>query len=440
MMKKLFWLCTFAITIIACNTADDITLEAGESFTNTNTKVFSIDTMTVEFSSFKFDSIPFPIGDRLLLGSYSDPVFGKTYSSSYLEFTPETYDVDDEGVFDSIVLVMGYDNYFYNDTLTQMTYNVHEVTERIKPKNNEDYFYNTSTLNYDDTTIFGSHTFTPKPMSSDSIRITLDATFGQELFSEIQDGNITDINLFRDFFNGITIQPVFNDDGSILGFSSDSDNTYVRLYYSVPEDVSNDVQSIDLILNTTDTPETYFNHIESDKTGTNFENFEDEEETYLSNTTENHFYMQGGIGIGNTIRIPHMKSLFELGDSGTVLNAYLKVYVNQENYSDNRNLSDSLSVYIINRHQELSQHLYDYAGEEVNALLTSKTEFSETYYTINIVTFADNILASTIDDDLSLCLLPIDYETCVDRAIFNDSDTNEFNAELVITYALYNDE
>ncbi|GLB49031.1 DUF4270 family protein [Neptunitalea lumnitzerae] len=439
-MKKLLWSCLITISIIACSTADDITLEAGESFTNTSTVIHKIDTMSVDFSTFKFDSIPFPTLGRILLGSYTDPIFGKSESSSYLEMVPQHYDIDDEGVFDSIVLIMGYDNYFYNDTLSQMTYNVYEITEDVKPADNESNFYNTSTLDYDTSILLGSHTFTPKPMEGDSIRITLNYPLGENIFNKIRDKDITDVDLFRDNFNGITIQPEYNDNGNFIGFTTGSDYTMLRLYYSVPEDISTEPQTYDLVIDNSAEPQTYFNHIETDYTGTVFENFQDEENTYSSTTTGNSFYLQTGTGIASKIAIPNIKSLYDLGNSGTVMDAYLKIYVSGANYSDNRYLSDSLSVYVLDRHQAISDALYDYAGNEIIAKLTSKTEFGETYYTIPLISYVDNLLNSDSIEDLSLCLLPEDYETTMNRIIFNDGNTEDFNAELVITYALYYDE
>ncbi len=441
LMKKLILLALLFTAIIACNSADDITLEAGETFTDTNVRVLKLDTFGIEFSTFKFDSVQTPSGDRLLVGNYTDDTFGKTSSHSFVEMIPESYSIDNEGVYDSIVLIMSYDNYYYNDTLNQMTYNVKEVTERIKPYDNGTYFYNTSTLSYNENETLGSHTFTPRPMSGDSIRIKLDDTLGASLFEQIQDEDITGIDQFREAFKGVVIASEDNADGSVLGFSVDTDETMIRIYYSVPEDISDSEQTFDLTIDSSTTPETYFNHIEADRSGTILENITDDQTDLLdSEDLNNSTYIQSGVGIATRIRIPGLKSIYEINGDGAVLNAEMKIYVQPTNYSDQLFLRDSLYAYTVDRHMDLSEQITDYAGDYVMGLLEENSEYSEVYYSVPLSSYVDIILSNESEKDLYFTLLPEDYETTVGRSILNDAETNDYTAVLEITYAIYNEE
>lgn len=440
-MKRLFIAILLAVAFAACNSGDDITLEAGETFTDTNVRVLRLDTFGIEFSTFKFDSIQTPVGDRLLIGNYTDAIFGKTSSHSFVEMIPTTYDINNEAVYDSITLIMSYDQYYYNDTLNQMTYNVREVTQRIKPYNNETYFYNTSTLSYNENELLGSHSFTPRPKTGDSIRIKLNDNFGSDLFDKIQDEDITDIDQFRENFKGVVITSENNTNGSVLGFSVDSDETMIRIYYSLPEDVSSTEQYLDLTINASTTPETYFNHIEADRTETVLENITDNQEDLIpSETVENSAYIQSGVGIATRIRIPGLKSIYEINGDGAVLNAEMKIYVNPTKYSEELFLRDTLYAYTVDRHMNLSNQLSDYAEDEVIALIGGNSEYSEIYYTLPLTTYTDLILASDSDEDLYITLLPKAYETTLGRTILNDANTNNYTAALEITYAIYNEE
>lgn len=437
-MIRIFAFCFLLAAIVACNPWDDITLEAGESFTDTNIRVFSIDTMTINFSTYKFDSIVFPGGDRILVGNYKDAAFGNIKASPFMELSPVNYSINNEGVYDSIVLVMAYDGYFYNDTLTSMTYNVHEVTQRIKPFEG-DYFYNTNSFSYDED-VLGSITFAPKPESGDSIRIRLDDQLGNFLFDQIQGKDITDIDQLREAFKGLTIRSEENDNGSVIGFDSASDKTMLKIYYSVPEDVSEDEQEYNLRIDEINSPNYYFNHIESDRSNLNLNVLDNQNNTYSSTLLNSQSYVQAGVGIANRINIPYLKTLRNLSGDGTILNATLKIYVEENNYSEKLFLNDSLEVQVIDRHQNLLGSLTDFAEDNVYAILQHEDEFRETYYTIPLTAYLDAVMDATTDKDLSLTLLPKDYESSLQRIVFNNAVSTNHKPELLITYAIYNDE
>ena len=69
---------------MACE-GDDTAVPVGEDWIQVDTKVYFIDSMTVNASTFKFDSIAVSNSSRLLVGAYTDDVFGKTKAKSYLQ-------------------------------------------------------------------------------------------------------------------------------------------------------------------------------------------------------------------------------------------------------------------------------------------------------------------------------------------------------------------
>ena len=73
------------MSLFSCNDSmKDITLQIGEDYVDSNTKVYFIDTLTVKAATFQFDSLVVSNTNRLLIGAYSDSVFGKINSKSYL--------------------------------------------------------------------------------------------------------------------------------------------------------------------------------------------------------------------------------------------------------------------------------------------------------------------------------------------------------------------
>ena len=171
---KYVYLLLLAVVCTSCSNDQELTsLTVGEEFNDITTRVLLIDTIQLRASTFKFDSIITSNTTRVLVGSYTDPVFGKTTSDSYLELLPSdgNFDLRDDAVYDSIALIMRYDRYFYNDTIPPQRFTVHEVTDNIRT--DDDLFYNTTTFETDANPI-GDIVFEARPTKGDSLHISLD--------------------------------------------------------------------------------------------------------------------------------------------------------------------------------------------------------------------------------------------------------------------------
>lgn len=434
-MKKILLTLVIISSIVACST-DDITLAAGESFTDTNVRVLKLDTLSINFSTFQFDSIETLSIDRFLIGAYTDPVLGRVSCSSFMELTPYSYAIDEEAVYDSIVLILRHDTYFYNDTLQPLTYKVHEVTEQIKP-NNGTSFYNTSTIPFNNE-IIGAKTFYPKPFSNDSLRIPLSDAFGQNIFDLLQQNTVTNIDELRLAFKGLTIQGDQADNETVLGFSTQDNETLLRIYYNMPEDYSTNEVFSDIVLD--NTTQTYFNNISYNRNNTVLENVTAQTEPINSSNLNSYSYIQSGTGLATKIEIPNIKTLYNFTGEGTVLEATLHLPINESNFDDDLHIPDSLYVSILDRNEAISSELYDYSSNQVVATLQRDSEFTAYYYNIPVTTHIDNLLNSALLDDLSLTLLTTDYENSVTRIILNDTTNHDEPAYITITYAIYNEE
>lgn len=132
----------FAVTILSCGTDTDAgEFVVGSDYLALNNKVVLIDTVTVDMSTINFDSLVTSSQNRILVGSYDDAVFGKVKSDSYFQLTSETYTLNSGGsdtettnyVFDSIAMILKYDNYYYGDTTTVQTFDIHRLTQKVSP-------------------------------------------------------------------------------------------------------------------------------------------------------------------------------------------------------------------------------------------------------------------------------------------------------------------
>lgn len=428
---KYFILFCLLVSFGSCsNEEGESNLHIGEDFVSSNTKVYVIDTLTVEISSFQFDSLIVSNNNRLLIGSYNDPVFGKTQSKSYVQLQGLTYDIEDEATYDSIALILKYDSYFYNDTIPLQQFKVFEVLDNIIP--DEDSYYNTTNFNYSSTPI-ATKNFTPHPKENDSLDIKVDNTFGASLFNKLKNNEINNSDEFLDEYNGLLIEANSDINTSVLGFSISSS---LRVYYTIDDEVEPIEKIIDFPFNSANS----FNHIFSNKIGTYFENLVNQETFLPSSESDNNTFIQAGTGIVTRIDIPHIKSLSDISGDGAVIDAKLNFTLKRVANSDNLYTRDSLQVYIIDKKSNVIGNLTSDGVSPVMSILKSATsEFEENTYEIDVKSFIE-LKQNETNQYYYLAIYPQDFTSSVDRYILNDNQTaDDLRMKLKLTYVIYNE-
>lgn len=434
-LNGLFLILT-AISLSSCHNLTDDGLIVGDEETNSNLKVIKIDTLTVKFSTYKFDSLITSNASRILIGQYEDPIFGKIKASSFFELKPTTYSIDEDAVFDSICMVLKYDDYYINDTLQPCTFHVRRISENVKPE--EDYFYTTSSL----TTYaepLGSKTFLPRPLSeSDSLLIKLSPLFGTQIFEKIQDNEINSEDEFLEFFKGIQIEADENDNSAILGFSNTSSDSVLRIYFSLEEAGEIVSYHYDMKMDVTSTPAKFFNRIVSDRNGTDLAILSNQSIT-LSDVDANKLaFIQSGIGIVTKIEFPYLKDIYDIPGQVSVLDA--KLYLNPKlgTYSTWQPLPETFEIYQVNRKNYLGSQMYDTAGNVLMAKLnTENSEFQNIYYSVDMGIYIEGLLQSEYEDGTAFILKPVNLNTTTDRVVFNTRNTSEIKTYLELTIVTY---
>ncbi|WP_299117423.1 DUF4270 family protein [uncultured Winogradskyella sp.] len=422
------------IILVRCSEPDNVpTLTVGEDFTNTNIRVLSIDTLEVSLSTMKFDSIITSNSQRLLFGRYEDSNFGNIRASSYFELTSNIFFVDDEAVLDSVGLVLNYDNYFYNDTTQTITINVHKLLDRLDSENGN--LYNTSEFDYEPIPL-ASQSFIPEP-SRDSLYVALPFQFGQEIFQGIQDNELEDTESLAQILKGITIQPDNSDNGSIIGFNVTE--SHVKLYYTIPNELEDEEEELELIINLFDT-NTYFNNIKSDVSDLPLELINDQENILSSTESNNFSYLQAGIGYVTRIEFPSIKRLKEIPGTGTILNATLEIKPSNDSYSDIRPISDILFLYLVNQNNDLTSQISNNIDFITASLVRENQEFGDIIYSVPVLEFVDRKFLEQPETEDALVLLPPEFNSTINSIQFNDAFNNDFEAKLVLTYAILNNE
>lgn len=408
------------------------TFNPGQEFTQSNARLIEIDTFTVNMSTFKYDSIV-SSNDRLLVGQYNDPFFGIVKSSAFVEFTPSNYVIDENAQFDSIVLNLKYDSFYYNDTLRQKKVVIHELLKEIRLKNGQTEYYNTTDV-LSSTSILGSKNFFPR-ISKDSTTITLNPSFGLNLFSKIKTNVINNYEEFKDYFKGLKITSDDSENAAIMGF--DPNASYIRMYYSLPDQTTSTIYEFDLRYNTSSKKN--FNKIESNRNNTVLQNLSGQENELRSTSTNSLSFIQSGIGITTKFTFPSIKTINQINDGeGTVFKSDLKIRLNNSNYNNSLKPNDSLQLYVVNQNNAVVTKLRKSNGEDIIArVIKQSQEFNEVYLTVPVDVFIKRVLENDLYRNYGLILLPYNNSNSVQRSVLNGETNNHDKTKLELVYAIY---
>jgi len=424
--------------MVSCsNDAFTESLKSGEDLTQSNINVMQIDTFSIKMSTFKYDSIVNNGDTRIVVGRYTDPYFGKVNASAYIDFVPATYTIDALAVFDSVVVSMKYDGFYYNDTLAQKTVKIQQLAKELRYKSDQAYFYNTSTIAASDA-IIGQKTFRPR-ISNDSLTVTLDKAFGKNLFDKLQSRVINDTDQFLDYFKGLKISPDEAEDASIIGF--DPTNSYIRMYYSFPDQISTTKLYVDLKYNSTLTPK-YFSNIQSDRGSTPLAALTTQRNELKSSVLNNLAFIQSGTGITTKITFPSIRDLSLINgydsDNGEIFKSKLKIKIDNKYTNKKLYASDSLYMYVVDQNNDFVTRLNNASGKAIMAYVDRQnSENNEVYLIAPVEVYLKRILTNSVYLKYGLVFLPKGFYSNTERIILNGENNSEYKSRLELTYVIY---
>lgn len=430
-----FTLALIGVFLVSC--ADDAYIDpfdTGNNFTDSNIRFQKIDSFKVEMSTFKFDSLETSLGNRLLVGRYIDPVFGEVKSSSYVKLSPQSYEIEEDAVFDSIVLYLKYDKYFYNDTLAQKTIRIKELTRELRLTAEQNYFYNTTNTPTSGT-ILGQINFIPRP-NNDSVSIKLNDNFGQNLFSKFRSNLLNDNEQFIDYLKGIAIEPDDNENASMIGFNVS--DLSLKIYYSFADTPDDESKFLEIKYDNSQN-NTFYNKIESNRNGTVLQNLGLQKNDIPSIALNNYSFIQSGIGITTKISLPSIRTLAQINDNnGIIYSSKLKIKLNNSNYSRKVYNSDSLYVYVVDKNNNIRYQLTNNKGSYAVAYIDKlDAEFNETYLIVPVEKFIEDVLKNPTYQDFGIILVPFEYNYTTARMILNGENNADHKSFLELIYAIY---
>jgi Domain of unknown function (DUF4270) len=442
-MHKFILMLFLGLTVISCGTDSDAgEFVVGSDYLAIGNKVILIDTLTVEMSTINFDSLVTSNQNRILVGNYEDPIYGKVKSNSYFQLSGESYVLKSSGsdtettnyVFDSIAMILKYDNYYYGDTTKVQTFDIHRLTQRVKPNTDDYSFYNNSALSYSGESL-GTISYKPRPTEKDSINVKMSDAFGAALFQKLKKKEITDLDTFTEYLKGLVLVPSTANSSSVTGFHVATSK--VRMYYSKYQAGAEEVPFV--IDFTISDAGKQFNSISSDKTGTLLENLPVSSSKLSSSLTNRQGFIQSGTGVSCRIDFPNIKQLKHISASGAIVDAQLFLKPVNNTYSQKYPLADSLQVYVGDNLNRISASLVNSAGKTVFGILNKKSdEFNENVgYTIPIGAFLQKEMLKQSDSRSSLILTLPGLSKSVNRVVLGDQKHENNKIQIKIYYITY---
>ena len=150
--------------------------------------------------------------------------------------------------------------------------------------------------------------------------------------------------------------------------------------------------------------------------------------------------MHSGIGYVTRIQFPTIKQLFDIPGQGTILSAILQLKPSPGTYTDLTPIRDSLIINLIDQNNRITERLF-FGGEPVYGIINEQLEeFDELIYEIPIGVYIDRELNETNEIDDAFVVFPPEFGRGVDRILLEGENSEDFQAKLILTYAIYDDE
>ncbi len=417
------------IFFISCNTDnEDFTL--GANFVENTTKIFQVDTFSVELSTVIVDSLITSATGVILAGYHENGNFGKITANSYFQIglPDQTFiDINEDDIYDSLTLEMPYSKYCYGDTNAIQEIEIYKLKEKLVRTEIPDY-YNTSNIsNY----IFpiGTLAYYPRPNRDSTVEIRIDDLLGEDLFEKMKHNaeEVSSNSEFEEYIYGFAIMANQIQSSSIIGFYGP--DLKFNLYTS-----NIDEQKDGVIY---EFPSAYmgyqFNQIKCDRSGTVLENLNSQKDELNSYLADDKSFIQAGLGVLTKIKFPYLNNIF-FDDSKLILSVELILKPDIDSYENG--FPEILYLYESNKYNEFDiDKIENFISS--SAFNLDEMYHEETYYSFDIT----NFLQVQIDDnyiDNERCLLvtvPLaEYNTSLESFIVSaDKDVNK-KPILNITY------
>jgi hypothetical protein len=416
------------------------------------------DTASVQLSTVAMDSMMTGSVSRVLVGSFVDPYFGKVQASSFFQPTINSaITIDQQAVYDSLVLSLYYDRYTYGDTTKPLTLSVHQLQSDILDKS---IYFNSNSTPFNATPL-GSVKLAPRPVTTKRLIIRLSDLLGKDIFDKAKANQITSNTEWINLVKGLVLRNAAAENASVIGFGTDS--TSIKMYFHTPQ--IEGVKKDSTVMRTT----AIYNQMLSDRRGTQIANLPVNKRIALpTSQTGNTAFMQSGTGIMTRVDLPTIRQL-RAQKYIAVNRAFLRITPKRFSVTDQFRAPVAVYVYRIDKNNEnflqptngFPLPLYSLTASgpsggplQIAGGLTRDLNTNKEYYLLDVTSFVTELLTSETGDVGSLLLRTSPYNESsrstaypdensefaksYDRLIFGDQQSDDPGVKLEVYYTKVN--
>jgi hypothetical protein len=378
----------------------------GQEFIESGTSIRLIDTFSVKMSTVLLDSLISSTIDTLLVGNYSDNIFGRVTCNAFFEVgLPNSTNVLKEDIYDSITIILWYTGYSYGDTLSPLSISFHQLSEELSLRD-AGYLYNTSSFNFDEQAL-ATYTFLPKPNTVDSIEVRLTDDLGLKLFELMKsnDESISTQDQFIHFFKGLVIVPDTSLNACVIGFDALENHLKMKVYSHRVEETTVEEQYEFPVVNT----DLQFNQIVHNFHSTPLNILNTQNGAIAASKMDGLSFTQGGTGIVTKIEFPTLNE-FLLYERSFILKVEMIIYPARTSYNTFE-LPQTIYLYNTDLHNKIGELLYDSNGDPLNPVFTyDEVYFEETSYAFDITNFIRSEMSDSYFNSEHGLLMTFSYE------------------------------
>lgn len=417
-------------------------IEFGTVPENNYSHLVYIDSVGIQQSTVLTDSFETGGATTLLMGRYKDPFLGIITAKSFFQMDkPSTFQNIPTGtIYDSLVLIIKPNDYYYGDTNRVQTIYVHELAQSIIT-GYASKIYNTSSTAIKPVPL-GSRTLRIRPVLDDSIMIRLDDTRGRELFGKLQEqaGEVTRSEEFLTYFKGISLSTGEADTTNIIGLQTGS-GLWMRLYYhtNTPFDV-NSVVDFPMLTNTLT-----YNQITANRAGTGIISITPGISELPSSRTGNYSFSQLGTGLAAKISFPGLRGILLNNQYLKLLKAELILRPAERSFDREKfKLPERIELVSTDATNINQGSLTDSTG---NAALYAYPVIDEiygrnNYYRFDLTSYINHLLSTPGSEDFGVYIQPTFTATApnVTRFIMGGSSPDGYVSQLRLSVLIINNQ
>ena len=415
-------------------------IEFGTVPENNYSHLVYIDSVGIQQSTVITDSFETGGATSLLLGRYKDPFLGVVSARSFFQMDkPSTFqNIGTDAIYDSLVLVIKPNDYYYGDTSRVQTIYVHELARTIV-LSYSGKLYNTGSTNINPVPL-GSRTLRIRPVLDDSIMIRLADNKGKELFDKLQAQStvVTRSEDFLNYFYGISLSTGETDTTAIIGLQTGS-NLWMRLYYhtNTPFDINN-VVDFPMLANTLT-----YNQIMANRAGTGIISTTPGVSELPASQTGGYSFTQLGTGMAAKISFPGLRGILLNNQYLKLLKAELilrpaALSFDREKYK----LPDRIELQSTDATNISQGSISDSTGNKVLYATPVVDEIygRNNYYRFDLTFYINHLLSTPGSEDFGLYIQPT-FSTVspnVNRLIVGGSSHDGYISQLRLSVLIIN--